>query len=159
MLTITNPLSGTSANTLCRCPVCSTMLPFRPHPPPYEGACQERRYPLWCCRRTVDDRIVLEVVSGTTPTHEDIQRLCDTLLASVSVPNVVVDLSDVEFVSSSFMARLVALYKRIKPAGGSLILCGLHPIVREAFHTSRLDEYFGMTEDRDAAWKDLCLLR
>ena len=159
MFTVTNPLSGTSANTLCRCPLCSTVLPFRPHPPPYDAPCQKCAYPLWCFSRTVGDLIVLEVVSATMPTHEEIHRLCDTLVASGGVPRVVVDLSEVEFVSSSFVARLVALNKRIRAADGRLILCGLHSVVREAFHTSRLDEFFDTTENKDTALTSLCSLR
>ncbi len=159
MLTTTNPLSGTSASTLCRCPLCSTVLSFRPHPPPYDAACQECGYPLWCFSRTVGDLIVLEVVSGTMPTHKEVHRLCDTLLASGSVPRVVVDLSDVEFVSSSFVARLVALNKRIQAADARLVLCGLRPVVREALHTSRLDEFFDIAEDEATALTSLCSLR
>jgi anti-anti-sigma factor len=151
MFAATNPLSVTSASSLCRCPLCSIVLPFRPHPPPYGADCQECGYPLWCCSRTVDDPNVLEVVSGTTPTYEDIQRLCDALLASGSVPNVVVDLSDVEFVSSSFIASLVALYKRMKVADGRLILCGLQHAACAALHVSRLDRLFEISDDQEAA--------
>jgi anti-anti-sigma factor len=114
---------------------------------------------LWCCSRTVDNSIVIDVVSGITPTHEDIQRLCDTLFDSGSVPNVVVDLSDVEFVSSSFLARLVALNKRIRAADRKLILCGLRPVVREIFRVSRLDTILDIAEDKDTVLTSLRSLR
>ena len=122
MLTITNPLSGTSANTLCCCPLCSAVLPFRPHPSPYGAACQECGYPLWCCMRTVGRVVILDVVSVVAPRHEDIERLANMFVRSRGDPHVVVDLSDLGHVTSAFMAGLVVLYKRMLAALGRLSL-------------------------------------
>jgi anti-anti-sigma factor len=108
---------------------------------------------LWCCSRTVDDLIVLEVIPDTTPTCEDIQRLSDTLVASGSVLNVLVDLSDVEFVNSSFIARLLALNKQLRGTDGKLILSGLRLLVREIFCTLRLDTFLDIPEDKECDHK------
>jgi anti-anti-sigma regulatory factor len=43
------------------------------------------------------------------------------------------------------------LNKRVQAAEGRLILCGLHPFVREAFHDSRLERVFEISDDLEAA--------
>jgi anti-anti-sigma factor len=103
----------------------------------------------------LDDVAILHVVAGRTPEHAEIERLADSLISSGGVPRVVVDLSALDFMSSAFIARLVALNKRIQAANGRAILCGLHPFVREAFHDSRLERVFDISDDQEAALASL----
>jgi anti-sigma B factor antagonist len=86
-----------------------------------------------------------------TPEHADVERLCDSLTGAGSTPRVIVDLSDVELVGSAFTARLIALNKRMRAAGGRLVLCGLCPFVRDTFRGSRLDRVFEVADDEQAA--------
>lgn len=96
--------------------------------------------------------VVLDVLRGRTPKHEDVERLTESLVCLDGVPNVVIDLSDLDFVNSSFMARLIAFYKRIGTANGKLILRGLqHPSVRGVFSHIRLDSVFDISDDEDTA--------
>jgi len=106
---------------------------------------------LWCYKKNAADVVVLEVIPGMTPEHEDVERLCKTLSGCGSTPRVIVDLSDIELVGSAFVARLIAMNKRIRAAGGRLILCGLCPFVQDTFHGSRLDRVFEVAEDEEAA--------
>jgi len=102
-----------------------------------------------------DDVAVLCAIPGKTPEHAEIERLADSLVSPSGVPRVVVQLSALDFMSSAFIARLVALNKRIRAAKGTLILCGLHPFVREAFHDSRLETVFDISDDQEAALANL----
>lgn len=137
-------------STTYRCPICNIALPSRPRTGPFEVSCADCGYPLWCCQVFADDNVVIEAISGKTPEHRDIERLCDALTASGSVGRVVVDLSDVELISSAFAARLVALNKRIRAANGRLLLSGLSRFVRDTFRGSRLDRVFEILEDEDS---------
>jgi len=102
-----------------------------------------------------DDVAVLCVIPGRTPEHTEIELLADSLINSGQVARVVVELSTLDFMSSAFIARLVALNKRTQAAEGRLILCGLHPFVREAFHDSRLERVFEISDDLEAALASL----
>jgi anti-anti-sigma factor len=103
----------------------------------------------------VDDIVVLGVIPGRTPEHAEIERLADSLVSSGRAACVVVELSALDFMSSAFIARLVALNKRMQAAERRLILCGLHPFVREAFHDSRLERVFEISDDLEAALASL----
>jgi anti-anti-sigma factor len=48
-----------------------------------------------------------------------------------SQPRLLVDFSDVEFVSSAGLRVILATMKKIKAANGSFALCGLRPPVQE----------------------------
>jgi anti-anti-sigma regulatory factor len=98
----------------------------------------------------VDDVVVLSVLPDRTPEHSDIERLAESLVRCGGVLRVVADLSDVG-ISSAFVARLVALNKRVVAANGKLVLYGLSPFLRDAFVDSRLDKVFDIREDLEAA--------
>jgi len=139
-----------------QCPVCDAKMAIEPPLPPHDAPCPACGYPLWCCRRrTVDDVVVLKVLRDRTPEVADIERLAEALVSSGGVPHVVVDLSEDDLVTSAFMARLVALNKRVGAAKGRLILCGLQPAVSDAFRDSTLDRLFDICDDEEAALASL----
>jgi len=92
---------------------------------------------------------------GRTPEHVELEQVAEKLLGSESPLRVVVDLSDLDFISSALMARLVALNKRIRAADGRFILCGMHPVVWDAFHDSTLHRVFEIHADQQAAFAAL----
>lgn len=133
------------------CPVCDTNVATEPPSRPHDAPCPDCGYPLWCCKRMINDVAVMYVIPGSTPEHTDIERLADSLVRSGQAARVIVETSALDFMSSAFIARLVALNKRTRAANGRLILCGLHPFVREAFHDSRLERVFEIADDLGAA--------
>jgi len=137
------------------CPVCGTALAVEPPLPPADASCPRCRYSLWCCKRTVDGIVILRVLCGRTPDCTDIESLVHALTSSGDAPRVVVDLCELAPICSEFAGRMIALRKRIQAAKGRLILCGLHPIVREAFRCAWLDKFFEISEDKDAALASL----
>ncbi len=137
------------------CPVCGTALAVEPPLPPAADLCQQCQYSLWCCKRIVDDIVLLRVLSGRTPDRSDIDRLVHALTGSDRVLHVVVDLCEQATIHSEFVGRMIALHKGIQAAKGRLVLCGLHPIVREALHMARLDDFFEIAVDRTAALASL----
>ena len=54
-------------------------------------------------------------------------------------PGLALDLSAVEFLSSTALARFVGLDRELRAAGGRLSLVNLRPTVRQVFAVTRLD--------------------
>jgi anti-anti-sigma factor len=130
-------VESTALETSYQCAVCGTALPY--HPVFFEDHCPKCGFLLWCYRRSQNGFVILEVIPGRTPELEDLDRMVCSLLQSSSIQRVVLDLSALDFVTTSLVARLVSLNKRIRAAGGRLVLCELTPIVCEAFRRFRLD--------------------
>ena len=65
--------------------------------------------------------------------------------------NLLVDLSSVEFFSSSFIEVLFRLWNRTKANGQQFALCGLHPYCREVLEVTNLTSVWKIYEDRDDA--------
>lgn len=49
---------------------------------------------------------------------------------------VVIDLSQIEYISSAGLRVVLMLVKQLKSANGSLVLCGMKPSIREVFDIS-----------------------
>lgn len=63
----------------------------------------------------------------------------------------VLDLADVEYISSAGLRSLLVLAKTAKSAGGAMALCGLAPAVRETMTISGFDHILALAADRAAA--------
>ncbi len=133
------------------CPVCGARLTVDPPLPPHEAPCPACAYSLWCRKMMVDDVVILEVMRGRTPEYPEMERVADTLLGSGDAPRVIADLSDLDFINSALMARLVALNKRIRAADGRFVLCGMQPVVQTAFQDARLHKVFEIHADVHSA--------
>ncbi|WP_435016640.1 STAS domain-containing protein [Tundrisphaera sp. TA3] len=57
-------------------------------------------------------------------------------------PRVAIDLTDIDFLSSSGVAMLIGLKRRVEAKAGRLVLFGLHPYVMDLFHVMKLAELF-----------------
>jgi len=66
-------------------------------------------------------------------------------------PDVVVDLSGVEFLDSAGVGVLVGLFKNSRLHGGRARFCGLTPGVRSVLELIQLDRIFEIYEDLETA--------
>ena len=66
--------------------------------------------------------------------------------------HLVIDLSDVNFVSSTGLKMLVSLWKRAHDANGDMVLAGLQPPVREVFNLIGFDLVFTIFDSVDDAF-------
>ena len=73
----------------------------------------------------------------TTATPEFAAAIAETEGAAA----LVLDMSDLEFISSSALRQLVATKKR-RGAEFNIALCGMNEVVREVFDVTGLDEVF-----------------
>jgi len=67
----------------------------------------------------------------------------------------VLDLSGLEYISSAGLRVLMLASRDVKGRNGTLIVCGLQPIVREIFEISRFNIVFRVLTDRAAALAEL----
>lgn len=61
------------------------------------------------------------------------------------------DLKNVEFLSSAVLNRLIVLDKIVKSGKGIMAFCSLSPAVNEVFSITKLDLLFKIYDNRDAA--------
>jgi anti-anti-sigma factor len=73
--------------------------------------------------------------------HDEALRLH----ANCNATNVVIDFTAVTFLSSAGIRPLLALQRLVKERGGRLVLCNLHPAVREVLDVTRMLRSSGIT--------------
>ena len=78
-------------------------------------------------------------------------RVSQAFIARGSPPQVILNLSGVQLVSSSFIAGLIALNKRMNDAKGKLVLCELTPVVRETLAGAKLDRILTLVDKESDA--------
>lgn len=70
-------------------------------------------------------------------------------------PQVVVDLSRVDSFGSAFLAILIRLWKLVSNRGGTLVVSGVSPTVRELLRITSLDMVWPIYETRSEAMNAL----
>ena len=130
-----------------RCPVCGMAIHHEPSLPRFDAPCSGCGCHIWCRRRIPSGDTVLEVLPQRTPEPWDVKQVVDALIDHGAAGRVVMDLSRLDTVDSSFVARLVAMNKHIRSVGGRFILDGLSPVVREVFEHLRLDKAFELSNE------------
>jgi len=59
----------------------------------------------------------------------------------------VLDFSNVDYLSSALIGKLISLNAKVQAGNGSVKLCSLRPEVFEIFHTCQLDRIFSINKD------------
>ena len=70
---------------------------------------------------------------------------------AAQAPRIAVDLKAVDAVTSSGIALLIGLKRRVEQRQGRLVLFNVHPHVRDVFVVMRLAGLFTMADDRASA--------
>jgi anti-sigma B factor antagonist len=64
---------------------------------------------------------------------------------------IVLDFTNVEYLSSAALGKLITMDKKVKGGGGKLRLCSIRSDILEVFKITRLDKLFTIKENRDKA--------
>ena len=64
---------------------------------------------------------------------------------------IVLDFSNVEYLSSAALGKLITLDKKVKAIGGKLRFCSIRADILEVFKITRLDKLFTIKENQDKA--------
>jgi anti-sigma B factor antagonist len=91
--------------------------------------------------RIVDKKILDELV---------IQELGGEILGLIEQDghrSLVLDFSDVEFLSSAALGKLITLDRKMKAQQGRLSLCSIRPEILEVFQITKLNKVFDIRKD------------
>ena len=64
---------------------------------------------------------------------------------------IILDFSNVEYLSSAALGKLITLDKKVKGAKGALRLCSIRPEIYEVFAITKLNKLFKIYEDQEKA--------
>jgi anti-sigma B factor antagonist len=73
------------------------------------------------------------------------------IVAEADLPKLVLDFTNVAYMSSRALGMLITLNKRIREKSGKLALCCIQPSIREIFEITRLAEIFTICSARAEA--------
>ncbi|MDH3306513.1 MAG: STAS domain-containing protein [Acidimicrobiia bacterium] len=95
----------------------------------------------------IKNDLIISHIEGRFDAHSVATYLTDVADAvTTSTPNVIVDLSGVEFMDSSALAALVTTLKRTMAVGGDLVLAGAGDAARIILELTRLDQVFSQAD-------------
>ncbi|NJS35896.1 MAG: STAS domain-containing protein [Brachymonas sp.] len=114
------------------------------------------------CPELVEDRFE----KGGVGRHRDLDAAIAALAASPSSDliqvqrlkkrKLVLNFSNVEYMSSAALGKFITLNKKVQAAGGRLILCNISPAIYEVFEITKLDKLFVIKGDEEAAIHAAC---
>ncbi len=76
-----------------------------------------------------------------------------TLIEKYGCRQLIVDLGEVLYVTSSMLGKLIRAHRQMHRVDGVMVLVRLTPTVLETLDTSRLIDYFNVAENDEAALK------
>jgi anti-sigma B factor antagonist len=85
---------------------------------------------------------------------ENIERIGHELFLLVEQYDrrkLVLNLSDVEYLTSSALGKMITLHRKLHRQQGRLVICHMLPEIQEVLRTSRLIDYFNTAHDVAAA--------
>jgi serine/threonine-protein kinase RsbW len=100
--------------------------------------------------RQPDPRIVSAAGRIDAATAPELERTIRNVIADGS-SQVIVDLHEVSFLSSSGLRTLLLLARELRRKSGDLVLCSLQPQVAEVFHLTGFDQIFQLHHTREEA--------
>jgi anti-anti-sigma factor len=103
--------------------------------------------------REVHGDVLVEIVNISRATLKEAEQFKQTLTEDVNEGwrKIVVDLTDCEFIDSTFLGALVVTLKKITTLGGDLRLVGFQPAVHTMFELTRMYRVFEAFEQKEEA--------
>jgi anti-anti-sigma factor len=97
--------------------------------------------------------VIIERVNLSRATLKEADDFKATLVKDIEFGNkkIVVDLSECEFIDSTFLGALVVSLKKVTAIGGDLKLVGFQPNVRSMFELTRMYRVFESFESAEEA--------
>jgi anti-sigma B factor antagonist len=92
----------------------------------------------------VIDDIIIEIVNLDRATIQEAEELKNNVNEKIRLgyKKVIIDISTVEFLDSTFLGVIVNILKKVAKMGGDLKLVGFKPVVRAMFELTRLFRVF-----------------
>jgi anti-sigma B factor antagonist len=102
----------------------------------------------------IGDVTVINFVDKKILDEQNIQIIGEQLFSLVDEEGwrkILLNFSNVEYLSSAALGKLITLNKKLSTAGGKLILCNIDPQIYEVFEITKLDKFFNIQKEEQAA--------
>ena len=136
-----------------RCPLCGNQIGVRSDRGNGNTPCSNCGHSAWFRIQEFGNTVVINVLPSLDLEYSDIARVVEFLICRRTEIHVVVNLSLVQFIGSTFLDRLILSKKKLATANGKLILCGFNPVVAEIFRVTKLDGFFEIVDQERAGPK------
>jgi anti-sigma B factor antagonist len=104
--------------------------------------------------QSLGDVVVARCLMSNLSEEENIEALAQELLileGKYECRRLILDLTDVEYMTSSMLGQLIRIHRQLHRDQGKLVLCLLHPTVDEILRTSNLVSYFHVADTLEQA--------
>lgn len=105
-----------------------------------------------------DDVAVARFVAQRLTEEDNIEQLwheMNAIVEKLQRRRIVLDLNSVEYATSSVIGKWIMLHRKLDREGGKLVVCGVRGGLHDILSTSKLLNYFNVTDDAVAA-RSLC---
>ncbi len=102
----------------------------------------------------IGDVTVVNFVDRKILDEQNIQIIGEQLFSLVDeegCKKMLLNFGNVEYLSSAALGKLITLNKKLQNAKGKLILCNIDPQIHEVFEITKLDRFFKIIKDEQAA--------
>ena len=102
----------------------------------------------------IGDVTVINFVDRKILDEQNIQVIGEQLFGLVDQEGkrkLLLNFGNVEYLSSAALGKLITLNKKLQGAGGRLILCNIDPQIYEVFEITKLDKFFNIQKEEQAA--------
>ena len=102
----------------------------------------------------LDDVTIAKFIDKKILDETNIQIIGNQLFGLVDEDGrkkIVLDFTNVEYLSSAALGKLITMDKKVKAAKGLLRLCGIRPEIYEVFAITRLNKLFQIYDDQEKA--------
>jgi anti-sigma B factor antagonist len=102
----------------------------------------------------IGDVTVVNFVDRKILDEPTIQVIGDQLFSLVDEEGwrkLLLNFGNIEYLSSAALGKLITLNKKLQAAGGRLILCNIDPQIYEVFEITKLDKFFNIQKEEQAA--------
>ncbi len=103
---------------------------------------------------TIGDITIAKFVDKKILDETNIQIIGNQLFGLVEDDGrkkIILDFSNVEYLSSAALGKLITMDKKVKAAGGKLRLCAIRPDIYEVFAITKLNQVFDIKDDQEQA--------
>lgn len=102
----------------------------------------------------IGDVTVVNFVDRKILDEQNIQNIGEQLFSLVEqegFKKILLNFSNVEYLSSAALGKLITLNKKLQGVQGKLILCKIDPQIFEVFEITKLDKFFKIMKEEQTA--------
>jgi anti-sigma B factor antagonist len=123
---------------------------LRPEAVPMSAQPRRRRLEV----ETIGDVTVVNFTDKRILDEQNIQVIGEQLFGLVDEQGhrrLLLNFSNVEYLSSAALGKFITLNKKVAGASGKLVLCSIDPAIYEVFEITRLNKLFNIQKDEQTA--------